>query len=465
MTNNIRYYRFLGALQPDGWLCPAYVGVDDNGLVSSISQEKPMRGFIENVEGYAIPGFQNAHSHAFQYAMAGLAEIHSVQETPDDFWSWRKAMYNVALQVGPEEMEAIATLLYSEMLRHGYTHVAEFHYVHHDLNGQPYGELAEMGSRLISAARRAGIKITLVPMFYQKGGFGKQPTEGQRRFISSDVDAYHRLLTSSQEAVKQYAGARLGFGFHSLRAVEHSAMEDALSFADDRPIHIHIAEQLKEIDDCKSFYGARPVEWLFDHFSVDQSWHLVHCTHLDTEEVRSIAKSGANAVICPTTEGNLGDGLFRLKEYIDLDGRWSIGTDSHIGLDPKEELRLLDYGQRLTSHKRNTYYNAKNGDSGHFGFFESLLSGSRAMGTDTVPWLLENTPLDAVIIDGRSPLIQASSEDKILSTYIYAGDSSFNLGTVVNGKWVIQKGQHDDQLSITHNFIKALDRLGIRRKK
>ena len=458
----IKYYRFEGILRDKGWLSPAFVGVDAQGLIQSITAEKPSSATIEYVNGYALPGFQNAHSHAFQYAMAGLAEIHSTAATPDDFWSWREAMYAIALSIDPDQMQAIATQLYAEMLRHGYTHVAEFHYVHHDKNGKPYDQLSEMGARLIAAAQDAGIKITLVPMFYQKGGFGKASSPGQRRFISDTPEAYYALLASTQQVVAQYTGASLGFGFHSLRAVDKPSMQQALKFADDRPIHIHIAEQLKEIEDCEAYYKARPVEWLYRQFEVNEQWHLVHCTHLNTHELTSIAQSGANAVICPTTEGNLGDGLFRLKEYIAHGGRWSIGTDSHIGLDPKEELRLLDYGQRLVSHKRNTFYSSKSGDSGRFGFEESLFSGRAAMGQPSTNLFAVGQVLDAVIIDATHPLIAASSTENLLSTYVYAGDSSFNLGTMVNGQWKVVSGAHREKASIAKGFVSALKELQIR---
>lgn len=458
----VKYYRFEGILLNKGWLMPAYVGIDTKGIITSIATEKPSIGLIENVEGYAIPGFQNAHSHAFQYAMAGLAEIHSTTSTPDDFWSWREAMYSIALSIGPEQMQAIATQLYTEMLRHGYTHVAEFHYVHHGKDGNQYDQKAEMGARLVAAAEQAGIKITLVPMFYQKGGFGVEATPGQRRFISSTAQEYHALLESSEQVVANYSGASLGFGFHSLRAVDKASMHEAMQFVGQKPIHIHLSEQLKEIEDCKAYYNARPVEWLYQQLDVNEQWHLVHCTHLDTQELKTMAKSGANAVICPSTEGNLGDGLFRMKEYIELNGRWSIGTDSHIGLDPKEELRLLDYGQRLVSHKRNTFYNTSNGDSGLFGFAKSLSSGRKAMGLESDSFFAVGQPLDAVLIDAHQALIASSAPEKLLSTYVYAGDTSFNLGTLVDGQWKIREGKHRDHREISKAFVKSLKELAIR---
>lgn len=459
-----KYFAFKGLLQGAQWISPAYIGIDQSGRITEVLEQKPDLGIVEHVAGYAIPGFQNAHSHAFQYAMAGLAEIHSTAQTPDDFWSWREAMYALALSISPDQMEAIATQLYAEMLRHGYTQVAEFHYVHHGVDGTPYENLAEMGARLVNAAKTAGIKITLVPMFYEKGGFGKEPGAGQRRFISKGPEAYQELLKSSEDAVSAYTGAQLGFGYHSLRAVSKESMLSVLPQAEGKPIHIHISEQLKEVEDCIAFYGKRPVEWLYDQVEVDSQWHLVHATHLSDSEVVQVAQSGAHVVLCPSTEGNLGDGIFRLKEYQELGGRWSIGTDSHIGLDPKEELRILDYGQRLTSHKRNTFYSQNNGDSGLFGYQEALRSGKQAMKVKNDDSLTIGSFLDAVVIGVEHPLIATSSLDKLLSTYLYAGDSSFNLGTLVNGIWKVKESRHAQGRSISQSFIKALESIGVRRK-
>ncbi|MBI1182905.1 formimidoylglutamate deiminase [bacterium] len=457
-----KIYRFNGLLTENGWLCPAFVHTNSQGHISHISDQKPQMGLIDYVDGYAIPGFQNAHSHAFQYAMAGLAEIHSTQQTPDDFWSWRETMYAIALQVNPDQMEAIATMLYSEMLRHGYTSVAEFHYVHHDKNGSKYNKLSEMGESLMRAAENSGIHLTLVPMFYQKGGFGKAPNEGQRRFISANTEEYLQLLEATENAASNYKNTQVAFGFHSLRAVDEQSMLSALQHAGDKPIHIHIAEQLKEVADCLDFYGKRPVEWLLQHAKVNHQWHLVHATHLNEAEVQTLAASGAQVVLCPSTEGNLGDGIFRLREYMAAGGRWSIGTDSHIGIDPKEELRLLDYGQRLTSHKRNTYYNRQMGDAGYFAIKEALLSGRRAMGNYCEAFFGIAEPFDAVVIDAQSPLVAVSSTENLLSTWLYAGDATSLLGTIVNGQWKVQRNRHADFHQIAQDFKKALKQMAIR---
>lgn len=456
-----RVLKFDGLLQESGWITPAWVTLDDSGVIQSIDTEQPRIGNVEVVKGLAIPGFQNAHSHAFQYAMAGLAEIHPKGQKPDDFWSWRETMYNIALSINPEQMEAIACMLYAEMLRHGYTHVAEFHYVHHDKSGQPYSQHAELSERLFSAAKRAGINITLVPIFYQKGGFGKAPNEGQKRFIHKDGSAYMELLDEVAGLAEKYQ-QKWAPGIHSLRAVEADAMKEVLPNYDGYPIHIHIAEQLKEIEECLAYTGKRPVEWLLNEFNLNENWHLVHATHLNDAEVAGIASLKAHVVLCPTTEGNLGDGIFRLREFQELGGSWSIGTDSHIGIDPKEELRLLDYGQRLISHKRNTFTSVDNGDSGSFGFKHALHGGRMAMGNTQKAFFETGDKLNAVVMDSNYPLLASSGPSKWLTTFTYAGDAISVLGTISNGKWVVRQNRHEVGEEITRAFLKALSELKIR---
>lgn len=455
-------YTFKALLTNAGWLENATVFLDDQGRLTAIETHADAP-HAEPVNGYALPGFQNAHSHAFQYAMAGLAERHEGTGIPDDFWSWRTAMYNLALQISPEQLEAIATMLYAEMLRHGYTAVAEFHYLHHDLNGQPYNNRAELGERLVAAAKNAGIKITLVPMFYQQGGFGK-PAEGQqRRFISPTVDAYYQLLDSSQQAVSHYPHAKLGQGIHSLRAVSETDIKTVCrDFQNDRPFHIHVSEQLKEIDDCLAFYGQRPVEWLLNNAPVNAHYHLVHATHLSTPEVQGIAQAQANVVLCPSTEGNLGDGLFRFADFKAQHGNWSIGTDSHVGLNPLEELRLLDYGQRLTTHKRHTFFQQGQGDSGFNAIEMAWKTGRKAMGETHTSFFTIGEPFDSFILNIDSPLLNTASPKHRCNTLVYASDVSNSLGTIVNGQWVVKHNQHHDREKITKEFIKALRALGVR---
>lgn len=456
----MKKYRFKGLLQATGWVEDVTVTVSSTGLIESINDDHNQS---EEIKGYVMPGFQNAHSHAFQYAMAGLAEGHTRGSKSDDFWGWRETMYQIALSISPDELEAIAAMLYAEMVRHGYTHVAEFHYLHHDKDGKPYANIAEHGERLVLAAQQAGIKIALVPMFYQKGGFGQEPQVRQRRFISKSIDDYYKLLEASEQALKNYEGASIGYGIHSLRAVEGENIKAVLANGDlNGPFHIHIAEQLKEVDDSVAFQNRRPVEWLFENAEVNKNYHLVHATHLTENEVKGIAETGAHVVLCPSTEGNLGDGIFPLSSFQELGGKWSIGTDSHVGLNPCEELRLLDYGQRLTSHKRDTFINDSFSQSGDYGFDQSLQAGRAAMGNAKTEYFEIGQPFDAVVYDAETPLLAKTSSVNILSTIIYSSDPTWIKGTIINGKLMVKDQRHFDQQAIRLNFSSALLSLKIR---
>jgi len=458
----MRTFGFELLLQEGGWQKDCFVTVDEYGKIKSISTRKP-EGEVEKVSGYCLPGFQNAHSHAFQYAMAGLAEIHPIRSISNDFWSWRNTMYQIALSIGPDQLEAVASMLYAEMLRHGYTHVAAFHHLHHDPSGQPYANIAELGTRLLSAAKKAGINITLVPMFYQMGGFGKPAQEDQRRFISKTVEDYLELLAATERSIKNYPNTRLGVGFHSLRAVNKESIDAFFEqYSNTQPFHIHISEQLKEVNECEAFYGKRPVEWLLDNLPVANHFHLVHATHLNADEVIGIAKSGAHVVLCPSTEGNLGDGIFPLRTFMDHAGNWSVGTDSHIGLSPLEELRILDYGQRLISHQRDQLVTKETGDSGRVGFNMALHAGRAAMGNKQSQYFEVGQPFDAIVINETHPLIATSSTDKLLSTFIYAGDPSFISGTITKGQWQVKDGKHLQGENILKDFKVAMKNLAIR---
>lgn len=457
----MKSYVIQNLLQKDGWKSNVFITVDQNGLITAIKEGAQAEG-SELISGYCLPGFQNAHSHAFQYAMAGLAENHSTTGVRDDFWSWREAMYQLALSVSPDEMEAIAAMLYSEMVRHGYTNVAEFHYVHHDKNGGAYSNLAEMGERLILAAEKAGINITLVPIFYQKGGFGKQPTEGQRRFISPTIDEYLKLLEASRAVSDNYSHANTGIGIHSMRGVDPEEIKlIAKSGPQDLPFHIHVSEQLKEIEDCIHYTGKRPVEWLLDNIKLNDRYHLVHATHLTEEETIGIAHKNANVVLCPTTEGNLGDGLFPFIKYAEHNGSWSIGTDSHVGLNPFEEIRLLDYGQRLTTHKRDILA-GKNGNSGENAINQVTFSGRKAMGDYQENYFTVGSAFNACIIDGNAPLINETSKNNLASSIIYTADVTHIKATISRGKIVSSSSGQQNRENITENFRSTLRELANR---
>jgi formimidoylglutamate deiminase len=432
------YYAFDSLLLQEGWLSPAYVGVDQNGIIQYLAQEPPAapKTPIQTVKGAALPGFQNAHSHAFQYGMAGMAEQHA-PGTRDDFWSWREAMYACAETFTPAQNEQVATTLYRHLLRNGYTSVVEFHYLHHDPTGRPYAHLAEMGERLVAAARTAGIKLTLVPVFYQKGDFGQAPQTRQRRFISATPDAYFDLLEASRRAVAHYERAQLGFGVHSLRAVE--AADVLTTFAQgptDLPFHLHAAEQTGEVERSLAHLGARPVEWLLNNLPLSARFHLVHCTHMTPSETTRLAQSGAHVVLCPGTEGNLGDGIFPLIDFAQADGQWSIGTDSHISLNPLEDLRWLDYGQRLTHRRRNTFADGAR-TLVDTTFFAGLAAAGRAAGN----YFALGQPLDAVVYDLAQPLLAKAGPAHLLPAIVYTADPSAILGTLVDGQWAYRRGE------------------------
>jgi formimidoylglutamate deiminase len=452
------YYRFPSILQQSGWMTPAFVGVDEKGIITYLSNQTPEGVAIEGVDGFALPGFQNAHSHAFQYAMAGLAENHPVG-VDDDFWTWREAMYQCALAVNPEQAEAIAAMVYAEMARQGYTHVAEFHYLHHDKDGKPYSNLAEMGERMVAAAKTAGIRITLVPVFYQKGGFGLDPQPRQRRFISKTVEEYFKLFDSLKSVIKSYKLASLGFSVHSLRAVDLDDIAKTFQQGPkDLPFHLHVSEQKKEVADCLAHCNKRPMQWLLENLPVDERFHLVHSTHLDDDELKKLAASKANVVLCPSTEGNLGDGIFRMKEFVKLGGQWTIGTDSHIGINPLEELRMIDYRQRLITNKRNTF----EGDAAQYLVSKSVMNGRQSMGIRTSEHFAVGQSFDAVIFSASSHLFENSSDKNRLATILYTSDSGKIIGTIVDGKWVVKNQHHKNGASLKKSFGQAMRELKIR---
>ncbi len=439
----MKSYRFKALLQNQGWVENAVVSIDDAGKIVSISQNSEG----EFINGYALPAFQNAHSHAFQYAMAGLAENHFKD---DDFWSWREAMYTLALNLNPDEMKTIAAMLYAELVRHGYSNVAEFHYVHHDKNGQPYDNLATMGEALIEAANETGIKITLIPIFYQKGGFGVEPNERQRRFISKTFEDYARLFEASFEVCKRYENANIAVGIHSMRGVDaKDILRGVNELPNDVPFHIHVSEQLKEVTDCVAFLGKRPVEWLLDNCDLNERFHLVHATHLTKTETEKLAKSSANVVLCPSTEGNLGDGIFPLRNYQDFGGAWSIGTDSHIGLNPFEELRLLDYGQRLISHKRNTF----GADGGLFAITKATVSGRKAINNFEPIFFAVGADFDACVIYSEEVLLENVSLENLTSAIVYTADASQINETFVAGELI---ERDEDYREIKERFIECV---------
>jgi len=436
---------------PDGFVADAVFEVDERGCCIRVDA-RASRG----AAGIVLPGMPNLHSHAFQRAMAGLAERR--MHPHDSFWSWRETMYGFAARIGPDDLHAIAAQLYVEMLEAGYTQVCEFHYLHHRPDGARYEDPAAMSLALVEAARETGIGLTLLPVLYMTGGFdGRALSPRQARF-RHDVDGYLRLV----ERLRALESPRLrvGVALHSLRAVPADALAAVLAALDDAslPIHIHIAEQVAEVEDCLAARGARPVEWLLDHAAVDERWCLVHATHLTGDEVRRLARSGAVAGLCPTTEANLGDGVFPLRDFLEAGGRLGIGSDSHVSVSPVEELRWLEYGQRLVTRSRNVAADEAAPSTGERLFAAALAGGAQASGAP-IGALRDGARADAVVLDEAAPLLAGRDARCLIDTWLFAGNANLVRETRVAGERLVEGGRHRARDSIAARYRRCMARL------
>lgn len=398
---------------------------------------------------FALPGVANLHSHAFQRAMAGLAERQ--ESEADSFWSWREWMYRFAGTLTPEDVRAIAQQLYIEMLEAGYTSVCEFHYLHHDLDGRPYAPASAMADAIIEAAAAAGIRLTLLPVLYQRGGFdGRALSERQRRFGHS-TDAYLRLLDALR--MRESSMLRVGLAFHSLRAVELPVMREVLATFPQpgRPVHIHVAEQQAEVADCLATHGRRPVQFLLDELPVDARWCLVHATHLDESEVRGIARARAVVALCPSTEGNLGDGLFPLRAFLAAGGRYGIGSDSHVSVSPVEELRWLEYGQRLAERKRNRALLGPGSTA------QAMLAALAESSADATGF--GDAAEDRIVLDAEAPAFAGARADDVADRWVFSGSVPAVREVHVAGRRVVDGGRHPLRERARKDYAAALRRL------
>ena len=425
------------ALTPEGWRDGVSLEVDRTGTIIAVSRV-PAPGDAQRL-GMVLPGMPNLHSHAFQRGMAGLTETAGLAD--DDFWTWRQTMYGFVNVLTPDQMEAIATQLYVEMVKAGYTAVAEFHYLHNTPGGGAYDDRAELSRRIARAAATAGIRLTLLPVLYQQGGFGGTPlTDAQQRFRLETGDwlALVQDLQSGLDPTTQRAAIAL----HSLRAVAPEAQAEAVagyrSFDADGPIHIHIAEQPKEVVDCEAWSGARPVAWLLDHHDIDARWVLVHATHMTDKESAAAAASGAIAGLCPTTEANLGDGVFDLTRWVGAGGAFGIGSDGNTSIDPREELRWLEYAQRLTSLRRAVVARAPGSNAGVELWRAAVAGGAAALGQPT-GHIAPGNAADLVVLDGDDPMLTGRTGGEILDSLVFSG-----LPTPVKEVWVAGQRQVED---------------------
>ncbi|WP_339744712.1 formimidoylglutamate deiminase [uncultured Maricaulis sp.] len=438
-------FHFAEILLPEGWARNVAITVDANGLIASISPDTPHGPEAVRL-GVALPGMANVHSHAFQRGMAGLSERRGPGE--DSFWSWRQIMYAFNDNLTPDHVEAIAALVYCEMLETGFTSVGEFHYLHHDESGHPYNDIGEMAGRICAAAGATGIALTLLPVLYRHSNFGDMPpSPGQRRFINT-LDNFADLVVSAKRHMDTIDHAVLGLAPHSLRAASASEITSILPLSEGGPIHIHAAEQQKEVDDCLAATGQRPVQYLFGTQDVDQRWCLIHATHMSEAETAMLAASGAVAGLCPLTEGNLGDGFFNASTYLAAGGRIGIGSDSHIRIDLAEDLRLLEYGQRLQAQRRNVL--APPGGSTGRRLFDAALAGSNQALQQPSGRIETGRRADFVILDDQHPTLVGRAEDARLDSWLFCGDSRLVREVYVGGQCVVHEGR-----ALTRDRIEA----------
>ena len=443
------------------------------GALLEVQPDVPADG-AEILGQWIVPGMPNLHSHAFQRAMAGLAECRG--DPADSFWTWREVMYAFAGKLGPDDLRAIATQLYVEMLKAGYTQVCEFHYLHQQADGKAYADPAAMSLALIEAAQEAGIGLTLLPTLYMTGGFDGRPLGERQRRFAHDVDGYLRLLERLR--LLESAHLRIGVALHSLRAVPEDAMHAVLEGIDGMaqtrssapgsmmPIHIHIAEQIGEVQDCLAVRNARPVDWLLDHAPVDARWCLVHATHLNDNELGRLAASRATVGLCPTTEANLGDGVFPLKNWLDAGGSLGIGSDSQISVSPVEELRWLEYAQRLLTRHRNISASEAEPSTGTVLYGSALHGGANASGMPIGSFMGGDPELpsvgnraDLLVLDETSPLLAGRDASNLIDTWIFAGNSSLVRDVMVNGDWVVRDFRHRDEARIAARYRAVIARL------
>jgi formimidoylglutamate deiminase len=432
----VRVLAFDHVLTPSGWLSPGEVTIDDAGIISRV--ERASAGS----PGVLIPGMSNLHSHAFQRALSGLTE-QGAPGIEDSFWTWRTRMYGLAQAIDPDDLEAIAAQLYAEMLECGYTAVGEFHYVHHDKDGARFANPSEMSDRIFVAADETGIALTHLPVLYLHGGFGKPPLPKQRRFVCRDVDEYLELVASMRHG-------KIGMAPHSLRAVNEAELRAVFAAADPAaPIHLHVAEQEQEVAEAIAHLGARPVAFLFDRFAIDRRCTLVHATHVDSSEIAMLAKSGAIAGLCPTTEANLGDGVFPAGEFLSSGGVFGVGSDSHASVSVSEELRLLEYGQRLVRRRRNVLSS----------LYARAASGGAAALAQPAGMIAAGFRADLVVLDAEHPRLVGHGADTVLDAWIFGGADAAVREVMVGGRTFVREGRHVDRERIRSRFERVIRRL------
>ena len=453
--------------QPGGWLSPGYVEIGSDGVIQSVSGVRPQGKSVERLKGFGVPGLSNLHSHAFQRALAGRTEFVTSERAEDNLWTWRREMYRLVDRLTPEAYEAIAAMVYLEMLQFGMTGVCEFHYVHHLSGGAPHANPAEMSDRLIAAAAATGLGLTILPVLYAHGGIGKPLEATQKRFVHS-VDDYLKLIETLRTRRADHANLRVGVALHSLRAVTPDEAKAALAgmkaIDPQARLHIHVSETTHEVAEVEAGLGARPVQWLLDNVGLSPDWCLVHATHLDASEVAGMAASGAVAGICPLTEATMGDGFFPLVEYHAAGGAFGIGTDSHYCTSTAEELRMLECGKRLELRRRNVIARPDKAHPErevHTGrvLFDTSLAGGEQASAQGGGALVAGRRADLVMLDPDSNPLLGHGPNTVLDGWILGGTQNPVRDVMVAGKWVIRDRRHAEEERIRDTYRAAMARL------
>lgn len=452
------HFRFENAWLPEGWRRDVVIEVDGLGNIVAVTPEHAEASALP-VRGAAIPGMPNIHSHAFQRAMAGLAEHRA--SSSDSFWTWRETMYELARHMTPETLGAVAAQLYVEMLKSGYTAVCEFHYVHHRPDGQRYAEPDIMSQALIEAAGATGIGMTLLPTLYLTSDFGAvPPTERQRQFVTP-ADEFLAMVDRLRAGARASRQIDVGVAFHSLRAVPPDDLRHVVAALGQRErgvIHIHVAEQEREVQASLRVLGQRPVEWLLANAPLDDRWCLVHATHVTAAEVSAMARCGVVVGLCPTTEANLGDGMFPLGDFLAAHGSVAIGSDSHISVSPREELRWAEYQARLVRRERNVYADPVSGSVGSRLWRAACDGGAKATGRK-IGALVPGYRADIVVLDLESPTLVNRSATAIMDTHVFSGQPNATRDVMVGGRWVVQDGRHHAEAAIAGRFNQVMKAL------
>jgi formimidoylglutamate deiminase len=445
---------FEEALLKSGWATGVRIEIA-GGLIAGVETDTRASAGDE-LHRIGLPGMPNLHSHAFQRGMAGLAEIRGPNQ--DTFWTWRETMYRLALAMSPDDVQVVAGLAYVEMLEAGFTRVGEFHYLHHDRDGRPFRDPAEMAGQIIAAASETGIGLTLLPVFYAHGGFGGQaPAPSQRRFIS-DPDAFGQLIEASRRKALAHPGSVIGVAPHSLRAITPQELAAILPLAGDGPIHIHAAEQLREVDDCLAWSGRRPVEWLLEQAAADSRWCFVHATHMTPEETQRMAAAGVVAGLCPVTEANLGDGIFNGPHFMSCGGRLGIGSDSNVLVGVADELRQLEYAQRLHGRQRNVMSRGEGASTGRTLYEAAAQGGAAALGAPAAV-LAPGAPADIISLDAANPALLERRGDRVLDAWIFAARTSPVDCVWVGGRKWVEAGRHPARERIVARYRQSIARL------